>query len=85
MSDFTPHQKKIINRYYDNLDTIKLQRLSELVGELYLASGKKQERAWQSAAQAMQQLGVPQSRIDHLLKQRKPELLATLVQELQKK
>ena len=34
MADFTPHQQEIIKRYYDNLDTIKLQRLAELVGEL---------------------------------------------------
>jgi hypothetical protein len=33
----------------------------------------------------MQKLGVPQSRIDHLVAQNKPELLANLVQELQGK
>ena len=34
MADFTPHQQKIIKRYYDNLDSIKLQRLADLAGEL---------------------------------------------------
>ncbi len=85
MSEYTPYQQKIIRRYYDNLDTVKLQRLAELVGELYLATGKKQERAWQNAAQAMQQLGVPQARIDHLLRQKRPELVAELVKELEGK
>jgi hypothetical protein len=80
--DFTPHQQKIIKRYYDNLDTLQLQRLATIVGDLYLAEGKKRQRLWQSAAQAMQKLGVPQSRIDHLLKQEKPELIAQLVKEL---
>ena len=28
--DFTPHQQKIIKRYYDNIDTIALQRLADL-------------------------------------------------------
>ena len=56
-----------------------------LVGELYLAEGKKRERLWQSAATAMQKLGVPQSRIDHLLAQRKPELVAQVVKELEGK
>jgi hypothetical protein len=85
MADFTPHQQKIIKRYYDNLDTLALQRLAEVVGELYLATGKKLERAWQSAAAAMQKLGVPQSRIDHLLKQRKPATVAEVVKELEGK
>lgn len=85
MADFTPHQQKIIKRYYDNIDTTKLQRLSELVGELYLSTGKKLEQAWKHAVAAMQQLEVPQSRIDHLLKEKKPELVAKLVEELQKK
>lgn len=84
MGDFTPHQQKIIKRYYDNIDTLKLQRLAELTGELYLNSGKKRQRAWQQAAAAMQQLGLPQSRIDHIVQQDKPELLAELVKELQK-
>lgn len=83
--DYTPHQQKIIKRYYENLDTLQLQRLADLVGELYLAEGKKQDRIWKSAASAMQKLGVPQSRIDHLLKQRRPDLIAELVKELQAK
>ena len=85
MADFTPYQQKIIKRYYDNQDTIQRQRLAELVGELYLATGKKLERAWQGAAAAMQKLGVPQSRIDHLRKQDNPALVAEVVQELEGK
>ena len=57
--DYTPHQQKIIKRYYDNSETIMRQRLAELVGELYLAEGKKKQKLWASAAAAMQKLGVP--------------------------
>jgi hypothetical protein len=85
VSDFTPYQQKVVKRYYDNQDTIQRQRLAELVSELYLAEGKKQERAWTAAAAAMQKLGVPQSRIDHLLKKRDPKLLAEVVKELEAK
>jgi hypothetical protein len=81
--DYTPYQEKIIRRYYASQDTALRQRLAELVGELYLTEGKKRQKAWASAASAMQKLGVPQSRIDHLLKEDKPELLAQLVKELQ--
>jgi hypothetical protein len=85
MADFTPYQQKIIKRYYDNQDTLQRQRLAELVSELYLAEGKKKQKVWASAAAAMQKLGVPQSRIDHLLKQQNPALIADLVKELDRK
>jgi hypothetical protein len=83
--DYTPYQQKIIKRYYDNQGTIQHQHLSELVGELYLAEGKKLERMWKSAATAMQKLGVPQGRIDHLIQQRNPALVAEVVRELEAK
>ncbi|HYV39213.1 MAG TPA: hypothetical protein VE988_26230 [Gemmataceae bacterium] len=85
MSDFSPYQQKVIKRYYDNRDTVGLQRLAELVTELFLAEGKKRERAWKQAASHMQKLGVPQTRIDHLVKQNNPQLVANLVTELQSK
>jgi hypothetical protein len=81
--DFTPHQQRIIKRYYDNLDTIKVQRLAELVGELYLSTGKKRERVWKQIIAALESLKVPQTRIDHLRQQDKPELVANLVKEFQ--
>jgi hypothetical protein len=81
--DYTPHQQKIIKRYYDNSETIMRQRLAELVGELYLSQGKKRQKAWTGAVAAMQKLRVPQSRIDHLVKQDNPALLAELVKELE--
>ena len=83
--DFTPYQQKIIKRYYDNQDTIALQRLAELVGELYLATGKKRQRVWENLESAMRKLSVPQVRIDHLKKQDNPSLLADLVKELEGK
>ena len=50
LDDYTPHQQRIIKRYYNNQDTIQQQRLAELVTELYLAEGKKRQRAWAAAA-----------------------------------
>ena len=82
MADYTPYQQKIIKRYYNNQDTIQRQKLAELVTELYLAEGKKRQAVWKRAAAAMEKLKVPQSRIDHLIKQDNPELLAQLVKEL---
>jgi acetylornithine deacetylase/succinyl-diaminopimelate desuccinylase-like protein len=83
--DFTPHQQKIIKRYYNNQDTIQSQRLAELVSELYLSEGKKREGVWKRIVSALQKLGIPQSRIDHLRKQDNPALIAQVVQDLEKK
>ena len=83
LDDYTPYQQKVIKRYYANQDTLQRQRLAELVTELYLAAGTKRQRTWKTAAAAMQKLGVPQSRIDHLLAQNDPALLAQVVKELE--
>jgi hypothetical protein len=83
MADLTPYQQKIVKRYYDNQDTLQRQRLAELVSELYLSTGKKRQKVWESVAAAMQKLKVPQSRIDHLRKQDNPALVAEVVKELE--
>ena len=76
--DHTPHQKKIIERYYDNRDQIMLARLGEIVTELYLADSEKaQERLWSRAAKAMEALKIPPRLVEHILAQKKPEVLAT--------
>jgi hypothetical protein len=80
--NYSPYQQKIIRRYYDNQETLQLQRLAELVGELYLTEGKKRAKVWDGAVAAMQKLGVPQARIDHLRKQNNASLIAELVKEL---
>ncbi len=83
MDNFSSHQQKIIKRYYNNLDTIQLQKLAETVTDLYLAEGKKIEKLWKTAVAAMQKLEVPQQRIDLLVKSQNLEQLAKLVKELQ--
>jgi len=71
------HQEQIISGYYDNLDTIMLNKLGELVTELYLAETKaKQDKLWQRAQKAMSRLGVSRGIIDHIMKQRDPQILA---------
>ncbi len=83
MDNFSASQQKIIKRYYNNIDTIQLQKLAETVTDLYLAEGKKVERLWKTAVTAMQKLEVPQQRIDILVKSQNLEQLAKLVKELQ--
>lgn len=82
MAEYSKHQQNIIKRYYENKEAISLQRLSELVTELYLAEGKARTRAWKNIIAALEKLKVPKSRIDHLVKQDNPALVAKLVEEL---
>ncbi len=83
LSDFSAHQQGIIKRYYKNLDQIQRQKLSELVTDLFLASGKKRERIWERLIAVMQKLEIPQERIDRLRQKDDPALIAKLVQELE--
>ena len=78
----TRHQQSIVKRYYDNLDTVMLQRLGEKVTDLYLAEGKKRAKLWDNVATALEKLGVPQSRIDRVRESDDARQLATLLQEL---
>ena len=80
--NYSKHQQKIIKNYYDNREAISLQRLSELVTELYIAEGKGRERQWKYIVSALEKLEVPSTRIQHLREKDSPELLAQLVQEL---
>jgi hypothetical protein len=80
--NYSRHQQRIIKDYYKNRDAISLQRLSELVTELYLSAGKARERQWKFILAALEKLGLPQARIEHLRKKDDPRLLAKLVEEL---
>jgi hypothetical protein len=82
MADYSKHQQKIIKNYYDNKEAISLQRLGELVTELYLAEGKKREAEWKNVIKALENLKVPATRIEHLHKSDNPALVAKLLEEL---
>jgi hypothetical protein len=82
---YSKHQQRIIKNYYENRESISLQRLSELVTELYLAEGKGRERQWKYIVGALEKLGLPAERIEHLRKQDNPALLAKVVEELMAK
>ncbi len=81
----TRYQEQVIRNYYRNRQTLALQKLGEHITELYLEQGAARRRRWGYIRRALQQLDVPASRIDHLVEQDDPELLARLMQELQAK
>lgn len=84
--DLSKYQKNVISGYYNNLDTIMLGKLSELVTELYLAeTDKKKARLWQRAEKAMVNMKIPRQLIDHIIEQASPEILAKNLSDWQKR
>jgi hypothetical protein len=81
-NEFSQYQKAVISGYYNNLDTIMLQKLSELVTELYLADTQaKRDRLWQRAHKAMVRLKVPPAIIDHIMNKKDVQILAKNLQD----
>lgn len=75
--EYNDYQKKVIRDYYGNIDKIALEKLQELVAEIYLADGpEKKMKLWQKVAAAMKQLKIKPPVAEHILKQKDPQILA---------
>jgi hypothetical protein len=85
VAEYSKYQQKVIRNYYENRDSIALQRAQELVTELYLSQGKKRAKHWDSLALHLGKLGVKPDVIEHLRAEDKPELVATLLKKLMEK
>jgi len=80
--EYSHHQCRLIRGYYQNLDTIMLQKLGDLVGELYLAdTPAKQTKLWGRARRAMTNLKVKPAIIEHIINKRDVEILAKNLQD----
>jgi hypothetical protein len=82
MAKHTPYQDRVIRRYYQNQDQILLQRLGEVVTDLYLAEGKSRARLWKRTAEILEKLKVPNARAQHVCQSDNPALVAELLKEL---
>ena len=81
-NDYSQYQQGVISGYYNNLDTIMLGKLGELVTELYLADTKaKKDRLWQRAHKAMVKLKVRPAMIEHIMHKEDVEILAKNLQD----
>jgi hypothetical protein len=80
---YTPYQKKIIRRYYDHKEDLSVQRLSEIVSELYLCtSEKKAATLWKQAEAALAKSSANPAALRQVLATRDVKRLADLVQSL---
>ena len=70
--EYSRNQRKIIDRYYQNEDTIVATRLAEIVSDMALADGdqKKLDRLWKRAEQALARSKLNQAEIRTVLEKR---------------
>jgi hypothetical protein len=81
--DYTPYQRNIIRKFYENAEGRSAQNLQEIVTELYLAATpKKRAQLWERARKALVALSFKQDMIDHIISSQKPEVLAEHVKGL---
>lgn len=86
--EFSSSQRKIINRYYDNIDNIVITRLGEITTDMVLAAGdsKKLDRLWKRAEQALAKVktsdGEKDPMIEKILSSRDLESLGKLITKL---
>jgi len=77
------HQKKIVDRYYENHDTIQSDKLSQIVSDLWLAEeGTNKTKLWGKAQIALMRMGVDANRVAQVVGGRNVEALAALVAEV---
>lgn len=80
--EYSRYQQKIISNYYQNLDKVALQRLQEMVTELYLAqTDKKRAKLWEQVEKAMEKVEVKPVIKEHILKSRDVQVLAKNLNE----
>ena len=82
MAEHSRYQQNIIKNFYENRESISLQRSQELVTELYLSEGKKRKKYWEQLAKHLEKLEVKPDVIDRLVKQDDPQAVANLVSKL---
>jgi len=81
--EWTPYQQGLIKRYYEHRDTLALQRLAEIVSDLYVETSEaKITRAWNAAHKQLLAAGVHQHEADTVVKDRDLGALARLISRL---
>jgi len=79
---YTPHQQGIIKRHYETADARAVQKLQELVSEIYLCeSPKKADRLWTNAEKSLSQLNARPETIRGIIDGRDLDALAKLAGE----
>ena len=81
--DLSKHQQKIVARYYEHEETIRAEKLSDLVAEIWLCEDPaKATRLWGRARVALMKAGCDPTQAATVVSKRDVEALAQLVQTI---
>ena len=79
----TRYQQSKIQGFYENQDTLMLQKLGEMVSDLYLCTEEREiKRLWSSAHRALLKTKADKVRIATVITERRIGALAKLISEL---
>ena len=84
MAKRSNYQDRVIRNYYQNRDDIMLQRLGELVTDLFLAEGKARTKVWSRVAEILEKLKIPPGEIQKIVRSDNPTLVANVLEKLLK-
>lgn len=84
--DLSHAQRKIVDRYYENHDTIVVTKLQELIGDLYMAAdAKAAEKLWKRAETALRAGKVDEAKVVRATGARDVKQLALVVEGMIKR
>ena len=80
---YTQYQKKVIRNFYDNKDLRLVQKLGELVSNLYVeTSEKKKETGWKKIKKILTDLKVHPGEVEYLTKDKDLSMISKKLDEV---
>jgi hypothetical protein len=80
---YTRYQQKAIRNFYDNKDLRLVQKLGELVSNLYLeTSDKKKETGWKKIKKMLTDLKVHPGEVEYLTKEKNLSVISKKLDEI---
>ena len=80
---YTPYQQKVIRRFYENKDLRLIQKLGELVSNLYVeTSEKKRESGWKRIKEILIYLKVHPHEVEFLTKDKNLTVISKKLAEM---
>ena len=80
---YTPYQQKVIRNFYENKDHRLIQKLGELVSNLYLeTSEKKKESGWKKVKKMLVDLKVHPHEAEYLTKDKNLTVISKKLAEM---
>ncbi|MBU6392647.1 MAG: hypothetical protein KGJ87_05475 [Planctomycetota bacterium] len=80
---YTPYQQKVIRNFYENRDHRLVQKLGELVSNLYLESSeKKKDSGWKKVKKMLVDLKVHPHEVEYLTKDKNLTVISKKLAEM---